>query len=502
MVYPLEATVFDAEHGPSERTCAWRTYLHHNAHNHPEPVDTSCSTTATITPIGCNGETYYYRVVLTVTDAAGLSGSDEVLFVPDCGGFSGDFEGDISTWTRSGLWHRVVAGGPCGDSRGGAYSMYYGASESCTYDVGNTTGSLSSPPVTIDPASSPKLSFHHRFQTESFAEGAYDKLLVEIHDGSAWSVLQQWDSRLPNLDEWTLQDYDLAAYRGKTVRVRFRFDSVDDQFNGYAGWYVDDVLFTNISDAPQPPKAEFSASPRSGVGPLQVQFTDLSADTPTGWAWDFDADGSVDSVAQNPLHTYAEPGTYDVRLAVTNEQGSSVETKTGYVFVAPKARDWFDDMESAGTSWSATGLWNHMVGPGGCGIGALSGAANWHFGRTDTCDYDIGGRATGTLTSPPLLLGAGPASLTFFHRFETESFPEPFDRCLVEIDSGTGWQLLREWNSADDNVEAWTPVLIDIAAHAGKTVRIRFRFDSVDELFNAFEGWSIDDVMVTNVLAP
>ena len=89
---------------------------------------------------------------------------------------------------------------------------------------------------------------------------------------------------------------------------------------------MDDVLFTEISDTPQPPKAEFSASPRSGVGPLQVQFADLSANTPSGWAWDFDADGTVDSIAQNPVHTYVEPGTYDVRLAVTNDQGSSIET--------------------------------------------------------------------------------------------------------------------------------------------------------------------------------
>ena len=38
-----------------------------------------------IDPLGCGTETYYYRVELTVTDAAGLSTKQEVRLNPDCG---------------------------------------------------------------------------------------------------------------------------------------------------------------------------------------------------------------------------------------------------------------------------------------------------------------------------------------------------------------------------------------------------------------------------------
>ncbi len=43
---------------------------------------------------------------------------------------------------------------------------------------------------------------------------------------------------------------------------------------------------------PQPIKANFTATPRTGVPPLEVQFTDLSSGSPAGWNWTF-GDGSV-----------------------------------------------------------------------------------------------------------------------------------------------------------------------------------------------------------------
>lgn len=82
--YPCTATLLDAEHGPGQLTCAWLTILHHNNHEHQEPVDPNCTTTTLISPVGCGGETYYYRVLLTVSDAAGLSTTREVRLYPDC----------------------------------------------------------------------------------------------------------------------------------------------------------------------------------------------------------------------------------------------------------------------------------------------------------------------------------------------------------------------------------------------------------------------------------
>jgi len=61
----------------------------------------------------------------------------------------------------------------------------------------------------------------------------------------------------------------------------------------------------------------FTAEPISGYVPLTVQFHDASSGFITARQWDFQADGVIDSEEQDPTFTYAQPGTYSVRLTVT-----------------------------------------------------------------------------------------------------------------------------------------------------------------------------------------
>jgi PKD repeat protein len=56
-------------------------------------------------------------------------------------------------------------------------------------------------------------------------------------------------------------------------------------------------------------------------GDPTVTFTDLSIGGPTSWAWNFD-DGFT-STLQNPTHTYAANGVYNVCLTATNGVGSN-----------------------------------------------------------------------------------------------------------------------------------------------------------------------------------
>jgi glucose/arabinose dehydrogenase len=85
-VYNLTANVADAEFPDGQLKYEWQTILHHNNHEHAEPIDTNHVTTTVISPVGCDGNTYFYRIVLTVTDPAGLSTQREVSLYPDCGG--------------------------------------------------------------------------------------------------------------------------------------------------------------------------------------------------------------------------------------------------------------------------------------------------------------------------------------------------------------------------------------------------------------------------------
>jgi hypothetical protein len=84
---PLTATITDAQHTSIELECAWQTVLHHNTHSHPEPIDSNCDTTTVITPEGCDGETYHFEILLTVTDAGGLATTAVSHLYPDCAPF-------------------------------------------------------------------------------------------------------------------------------------------------------------------------------------------------------------------------------------------------------------------------------------------------------------------------------------------------------------------------------------------------------------------------------
>ena len=106
---PLQATVSDAEHTDEQLTFQWQVFLYHNSHNHAGPIENSRETFALLEPVGCNGELYWYRVELTVTDLAGLSTKDIVEIYPDCGeAFGADitltgeakFDKNILIWTN------------------------------------------------------------------------------------------------------------------------------------------------------------------------------------------------------------------------------------------------------------------------------------------------------------------------------------------------------------------------------------------------------------------
>jgi PKD repeat protein len=62
---------------------------------------------------------------------------------------------------------------------------------------------------------------------------------------------------------------------------------------------------------------------------LAISFTDLSYPSVSGWTWDFDNNGSIDSDVQDPNFVFTEPGFYTVKLTTAN----GVEIKDLYINV-------------------------------------------------------------------------------------------------------------------------------------------------------------------------
>ena len=185
-----------------------------------------------------------------------------------------------------------------------------------------------------------------------------------------------------------------------------------------------------------PPVAQFIGAPTTGTAPLTVQFTDQSTGTITGWAWDFNNDGVVDSTAQSPSFTYNTAGTYTVKLTVTGPGGSNSLTKTNYITVnvappvaaftatptsgyVPLTVQFTDQSTNSPASWK----WEYQLGSGTWTQFSTAQSPSYAFTATGTYSIRLTVSNTGgsnsitkmnliTVTMPPKPVAAFTAAPT------------------------------------------------------------------------------------------
>jgi uncharacterized protein YutD len=63
----------------------------------------------------------------------------------------------------------------------------------------------------------------------------------------------------------------------------------------------------------------------------------------------------------------------------------------------------------------------------------------------------------------------------------------------------SGINIFDPFSTLEPRTPIWTPAGADLSAYAGQEIRLRFRFDTVDTLYNGFRGWMIDNVTVFGV---
>lgn len=123
---------------------------------------------------------------------------------------------------------------------------------------------------------------------------------------------------------------NLSAYDGNS-NVRIRFETYNDYGNNI---YIDDVVVSGIcANIPDGPIANFTADNTAACGSLTVNFTDASVNDPDTWEWTFAGGTPATSTDQNPTIVYNTPGTYAVKLKVSNANGSDSLTLQGYITV-------------------------------------------------------------------------------------------------------------------------------------------------------------------------
>jgi len=200
------------------------------------------------------------------------------------------------------------------------------------------------------------------------------------------------------------------------------------------------------------------------------------------------------------------PGNYTWQARSKNENAVSGWSSFRYfyiqavdsnanVFTAP----YTDDMESTSSLWTNSGYWRTTNKYNF----TQNGTSSWIYNIDSTGDYDPGSPNSGHLTSPPIKI---PSSdnyyMRFWYKYDTESDNTNWDQRTVQIsEDGGPFEDILLLN--DDNPNTWlrSPIF-SLADYSGKTVQIRFYFTTLDEVFNSFEGWIVDDFSITNTPPP
>ncbi|OGB63907.1 MAG: hypothetical protein A2Y94_13195 [Caldithrix sp. RBG_13_44_9] len=199
-------------------------------------------------------------------------------------------------------------------------------------------GSLITPAIDLTSVSSAQLSFKTWWEIEGVDVDAYDVMQLEISpdngvnfypigrglinplndvDGEPWKAYSS--GGLGQVGVWLDQLFDLTPWVGNTVHIRFRFDTGDDLYNGFRGWFIDDV---SVTDAPLPAPNILSvqpsvAYPEELVNVIGQNFVNGAEVSVGGLA--------VSAIVSTSLAQLEVPflaaGTYDV--TITNPDGQS-----------------------------------------------------------------------------------------------------------------------------------------------------------------------------------
>jgi subtilisin family serine protease len=256
----------------------------------------------------------------------------------------------------------------------------------------------------------------------------------------------------------------------------------------------------------------------------QVDFDATGASSDSGsemlWFWRSSLDGQIGTSSSFSTTTLSE-GTHIIEVFFTQSgtwfgASDSITITVG----SPPAPLLLlaDDMETGAVPWVTQGNDRDSSGtkntpPPSLGPNNLwhkstrrgtdpnhSPVTSWYYGIEQQGNYDTGYRNWGRLISPAITLPASRygshAELSVTQLVNLEG--GNYENAVIQIstDGGATWtELFRRGN----RMTGFTTDILDLSFYMGKTINLGFFIDTKDKVRNTYEGWYLDDVMVTVV---
>ncbi len=391
-----------------------------------------------------------------------------------------DMESDQSDWAAQSPWGRT--------------NEDYHSAENCWTDSpegnygNNSNTALTSASFALpENPSGTVLSFWHRYETQSGNDYCYVEISTD--GGQNWTTVTDYSGTQV---AWIKAELDISAYDDQAeVQIRFRLNT--NSSTTYDGWYIDDVKISqefnaDYTSVDQPNTTAAYAEPGTYHAALRVTDDDGNMVTDTA-AVEVNA-GKPDATAEADPEYGLAPLSVDLIGANSSDPNGTLtlyEWDYEYYF-------FFDDAENGPHQWRADPPWGIKD------YDALSGTHSWS--ESPSGDYSADMNAS--LTSHSFSLAGGTtAELSFYYKLAADEEVDFNDTAYVEIstDGGEVWTELASYDYNDNTGDLWVQEAIDISSYSGSTdVILRFRFYS-DGTGND-DGWTIDDVMITDGFTP
>ncbi len=282
-------------------------------------------------------------------------------------------------WLKEGLWQRTDKG----KAASGSFAWYYGKVPQLNYETGDRNfGALTS--WEFDVSSDTSLGFATWYNTEGGFKSdqklvqVYGTLNVEGQDVTQWWNLAQIVDFIPAgtqpapplnsvptgfqfvvvpmaifqfqaggpQPEFRSVNLSLSEFVGQRVRLRFYFDTVDEQINMLEGWYIDNIFVAGSGSKGKPVQRgtddKFTTTVTLGDGSNTItvrganSYTDpslkgetsvqVSLDRTPPQVWFDPVMSPTSNPSQNVKVFFQEPNWKLFTLEVTNVAGSRIVT--------------------------------------------------------------------------------------------------------------------------------------------------------------------------------
>ncbi|HHH54909.1 MAG TPA: PKD domain-containing protein, partial [Bacteroidetes bacterium] len=149
---------------------------------------------------------------------------------------------------------------------------------------------------------------------------------TELYIGTDFGVYLKLGS-----SNWTLFNSNLPKVVVNDLEIYY--DATPGYSKLRAATYGRGLWESDLFSVATAPIANFTSDKKTITPGDTISFTDLSLNAPASWSWEFEGGNPHTSSLQNPMIEYSTPGTYKVKLTVTNSFGSNSITKEQYITV-------------------------------------------------------------------------------------------------------------------------------------------------------------------------